>query len=168
MSISHIRRSVLILAGAGGLALAGLFAGRLAAGALPGAGAPGPFGPPRFGRIARELDLTDGQKAQIKEILRAHGTEIEAQWRAGLTARRALHDAIMADPVDEGAIRARAAELSGVEGNGAVLFAQVRAQIFPILSQGQKDKVAQWRGRMRARGDRAVKGLEEFLNDGEK
>lgn len=168
MSISNIRRSVLILAGAGAVALAGLFAGRLAAGALPGDGPPGTFGPHRFGRIARALDLTDGQKAQIKEILRARSSEIEAQWRAGTAARRALHDATMADPIDEAAIRGRAFELSGVEGNGAVLFAQVRAQIFPLLSEDQKQKVAQWRGRMRARGDRAAKGLEEFLNDGEK
>jgi len=166
MSISNIRRSVLILAGAGALALGGLFAGRLAAGALPG-GSPGSFGPPRFGRIARALDLTDDQKTQIKGILKAHATEIEGQWKAGMAARRALHDAIMADPIDEAAIRARAAELSGVEGNGGVLFAQVRAEIFPLLRDEQKEKVAQWRGRMRARGDRAAKGLQDFLNDGE-
>ena len=66
-----------------------------------------------FGRASPgALDLTDDQKAQIKAILRTHATEIEAQMTAGTAARRALHDAIMAAPIDEAAIRARAAELS--------------------------------------------------------
>jgi protein CpxP len=167
MSIQNIRRSVLILAGAGILAVGGLLAGRLAAGAMPSGGPSGHFGPPRFARIARALDLTDGQKAQIKGILKSHASDIEAQLKAGMDARRALHESIMADPIDEGVIRSRAADLARVEGNGAVLFAHVRTEVFPILTDDQKQKVAQFRDRMRQRGDRAAKGFQDFFNDQE-
>jgi Spy/CpxP family protein refolding chaperone len=165
MSIANIRRSILILAGAGALAVAGLFAGRLAAGVMPGGGPGGHFGASRFGHIARMLDLTDAQRAQFKSILRSHGSEIEAQLTAGLAARRALHDAILADPIDEAAIRARAGELSRVEADGAVLFAKVRAELSPLLTDDQKQKVARFREHMRARGDRTVQAFQDFVKE---
>lgn len=164
MSIQNVRRSVLIVAGAGVLAVAGLLAGRVAAG-IPGGAGHGHFGPQRFARIARALDLSGDQTAQIKAILKSHATEIEAQMKAGAEARRALHDAIMADPIDESAIRAQAASLAQVEGNGAVLFARIRAEVFPILSDLQKQKIAQFRQRLRGRADHAAKAFQDFLSD---
>jgi len=168
MSIQQIRRSILMVAAAAVLAAAGLFAGRLLAGAVPGSGPGGRFGPPRFTRIARALDLSDDQKAQVKTILRAHAAEIQAQLKAGQEARRSLHDAILTDPIDEATIRARAADLSRVEGDGAVLYAKVRGEIFPLLRDDQKQKIADFRARMRARGDRNVRSVEDFLSDGDK
>lgn len=164
MSIRNIRRSVLVLAGAGAVALGGLFAGRLAAGAVPAAGSGSRLGLPGFARIARALDLTDDQKAQIRTILWTRATDIQEQMKAGLDARRALHDAILADPIDETAIRARAADLSRVEANGAVLYAHIRAEVFPILTAEQKQKVGELRQRIQARGDRAAKAFQSFLN----
>jgi len=164
MSISKIRRSVLILAGAGLVALGGLLAGRLAAGAIPGEGPHGRFGP-RFARIAKALDLTDDQKTQIKGVLKSHASEIETQIKAGMDSRRALHDSMMVEPPDEAAIRSRAADLARVEGNGAVLFAHVRAEIYPLLTDVQKQKIQDFRSRMQGRADHAVKGFQDFLND---
>jgi len=166
MSIQNIRRSVLLLAGGGVLALAGLFAGRLAAGAIPGT-ASSHYGPPRFGRIAKALDLTDGQRAQIKDILKSHGSDIQSQLKAGMDARRALREAILADPVDEATIRARAADLARVEGDGAILFAHVRAEVYPLLTDAQKQKIVQFRGRVRDHADRAAKSFQDFLSDRE-
>jgi len=165
MSIQNIRRSVLIVAGAGALAVAGLLAGRLAAGVIPGGSGPRHFGPPKLARIARALDLTEDQTSQIKGILRSHAPEIESQMRSGMDARRALRDAILADPIDETAIRAKAADLARVEGDGAVLFARVRAEIFPILTDGQKQKIERFHQRARGRADRAARAFEQFLSD---
>lgn len=171
MSIQQVRRSILIVAGAVVVAAAGLFAGRLLGGAVPTPGPGGRFGPPgppRFSRIARALDLTDDQKTQVKAILRSHAAEIQAQLAAGMDARRSLRDAILADPIDETAIRAKAAELSKIEGDGAVLFAKVRAEVFPLLRDDQKQKIADFHKKMRARGDRAARSFEDFLGDGDK
>jgi Spy/CpxP family protein refolding chaperone len=168
MSIQQIRRSILIVAAAAVLAAAGLFAGRLLAGAVPGSGPGGPrFGPPRFARIAKVLDLSDDQKAQVKTILRSHSAEIQAQLKAGQDARRSLHDAILTDPIDEATIRARAADLSKVEGDGAILYAKVRAEIFPLLRDDQKQKIVDFRAKMRAKGDRSIRSVEDFLSDGD-
>lgn len=165
MSNRNIRRSLLIVAGAGVLAVTGLLAGRLAGGVIPGGGGRGHFGPARLARIARALDLTGDQTAQIKEILKSHATQIQAQLKSGMEARHALRDAILADPIDETAIRARAADLARVEGDGAVLFAHVRAEVFPILTDGQKQRIEQFRQRFRGRADRAAKAFQDFLGD---
>ena len=165
MSISNIRRSVLVLAGAGLIALGGLFAGRLVAGAMPADGAGGHFGPARFAHIAKALDLSDDQKAQVKAILKTHATEIESQMKAGAEYRRALRDAILAEPIDDGIIRSRAADLARVEGNGAVLYAHVRAEIYPLLNDVQKQKVQQFRSKMQARTDHAAKAFQDFIGE---
>jgi Spy/CpxP family protein refolding chaperone len=167
MSIQQIRRSILIVAAAAVVAAAGLFAGRLLAGAVPGSGPGGHFGPPRFARIAKVLDLSDDQKAQVKTILRAHAAEIQAQLKTGQDARRSLHDAILTDPIDEATIRARAADLSKVEGDGALLYAKVRAEIYPLLRDDQKQKIVDFRAKMRAKGDRNVRSVEDFLSEGD-
>lgn len=165
MSIRNLRRSVLAIAGVGVLAAGGLFAGRLLAGALPER-SHDRFAPGIFGRIARSLDLTDEQKTQIKGILRSHAAEIDEQMKVSAEARRALHDEILADPVDEGAIRARAMDLARAQADGAVLVARIRAEVYPILTAGQREKIERYHERVRDYGDRARKAFERFL-DGE-
>jgi len=166
MSTQNIRRSALILAGAVVLAVGGVIAGRVAAGVLPGA-SPGAPGPQRlFSRISRALELTDDQQARAKGILKSHADEIETQLKAVSAARRALFDAMQARPVDEAAIRQRALDLGRVHGDGGVLFAKIRTEIEPILTDDQKTKLDQYREKMRGRGDRAINSFREFLDSG--
>ena len=163
MSIQHIRRSVLVAATVGALAFAGLFAGQLFARG-PGAGfGGGAFGPRMFNHMARALDLTDAQKAQVKGILRSHLTELETQATASSSARVALHDAIHAQPVNEQLIRTKAMELGAVHAEGAVLFAKIRAEILPILTEDQKTKMQTMHERMKQRGQDGAKALENWL-----
>ncbi len=165
MTIQRIRKSV--LAGAGILALAagGLVAGRLSARAFPQR-AHSEFAPRVFARIARALDLSDDQKSQIKAVLKTHAAEIEAQMKASSSARRALHQAVLTQPIDENAIRTAAATLGSVESDGAVLFAKIRTEVEPILTVAQRAKIQQFRERVRDRGDAAVKSFEAFLGSG--
>ena len=162
MSIRQIRRSVLIAAGVVALGLAGLLAGRVSAGAMNAHGR-GDFAFRMFRHMARALDLTDDQKAKIKDVLKAHAAEVEAQMKASGSARRALHQAVLADPIDETAIRAAATALGSVEGNGAVLFAKIRLEVDPILTDVQRGKVRQLRDKARGRADSAVKSFEALL-----
>lgn len=163
MSIQNIRRSVLIAAGIGVLAVAGLFAGRLFAHQMGGRSHGGSMAPRMFGRMVRELDLTDAQQAQIRAILKTHADEIEAHVKLGMDARRALHDAVLTQPTDEAAIRLRAQELGNVHGDGAILFARLRTEVWPILSGDQQQKLAGLHLRMREHGDDALKSLDAFL-----
>jgi len=165
VSIQQIRKSVLVGAGIAVLAAAGLVAGRLSAGVFPGR-AHSDFGCHVFGRIARALDLSDDQKSQIKAILKTHASKIETQIKASASARRAVHDAVLAQPPDEAAIRSAAQKFGQVHADGAVLFAKIHAEIQPILTDEQRAKVQEFRERMRNRGDSAVKSFEAFLGSG--
>jgi Spy/CpxP family protein refolding chaperone len=161
MSIQNIRRSVLIAAGIAVLAVAGLFAGRLAAHQLGGHSAG--MAPHLFHHMSRQLELTEGQDSQIRGILKNHADEIEAHVKAAMEARRALHDAILVQPTDEAAIRQRAVTLGDVHEDGAMLFAKIRGEVWPLLTAEQQQKVATLQTRMRERGDESLKNLDEFL-----
>jgi protein CpxP len=119
-----------------------------------------------FSRMSKALDMTADQQAQVKDILRAHQPEIEAQLTGSRAARQALHAAVAAQPFDEAAIRARAADVGKAQADGAVLFAKIRSQIDPILTPDQKEKVKTLQSRMRARGDNSVTTFRKFLESG--
>ncbi len=167
MSIQEVRKPALVAVGAIALAVAGLLAGRVSADAFPhGARGGGDFAPRVFARIARALDLSDDQKTQIKNVLRSHAAEIEAQMNAAAAARRSLHDAIVAQPADENAIRAQAQVLGGIQGDGAVLFARIRTEIDPILTSDQKQKIQAFRERVRSRSGRAAAAFDAWVKSG--
>lgn len=166
MSIDKIRKSVLVVAGIAVIAAAGLFAGRLSAGAFHGGKTRGDFAQHLFSRMSRALDLTEDQKSRIKDVLRTHADEIKAQMQASATARRALHDAVMAQPTDEGAIRAAAAHVGQTQGDAALLFARVRTEIDPILTPEQKQKIQSFQARVRHPPDAAGRSFDRFLKSG--
>jgi periplasmic protein CpxP/Spy len=109
----------------------------------PHRGGPGGFGGPGgLGPIARELNLTDAQKAQIKQI--------EDSFR---DSTRSLHDQLRAagggpldgltDNFDEAAARAAAQSRASVEVELQVAHARMMSQIYALLTADQKAKVAE-------------------------
>jgi Spy/CpxP family protein refolding chaperone len=163
MSIRQIRNTVAIAVGICLLGVAGIVAGRMSADAIPLRGR-GDFAPRMFARMSRALDLSADQQASIKNVLRNHADEIAAQMTASRTARRALREAVMASPSDEGTIRARADEAGRIQGDGAVLFARIRAELDPILTSDQREKARRFQSHVRDRGDSAAESLKRFLN----
>ncbi len=164
MSIQNVRRSVLIGAALVALAATGIFAGRLVAHQMGGGHYGSPMMAPRlFGHLARQLDLSDTQKGQIREILKGHADEIESHVKSAMDARRALHDAVLVQPTDEPTIRQRAQELGNVHADGALLFARIRSEVWPLLSAEQQQKMALLHSHMREHSDEALKSLDSFL-----
>jgi Spy/CpxP family protein refolding chaperone len=165
MSIDKIRKSILILAAAGAIALGGLFAGRLSARVFrqEQEHAHGDFAPRLFAQVSQALDLTDDQKAKVKDILRSHSDEIKAQMRSWGTARRALREAMMTLPVDENAIRAAADQVGQSQANGALLLARIRGEIDPILTPDQKERLQKFQSRTGHHTERAVQSFDNFL-----
>lgn len=161
MSIQMIRKSVLGVVIAAAILAGGLWAGRLAAAGPFGHGRH--FSPDRiFARMADKLDLSDAQRDQVKDVLRSHKDAIVTNIKAVQEARSGLRAAIEASPTDEGTIRARAAQLGRAEGDAAVLHAQIRAEILPILNDDQKEKLAAFRP-PDGTGDRLSASVQEFL-----
>lgn len=163
MSIQNVRRSVLIGAALVALAVTGIFAGRLVAHQMGGHYGSPMMAPRLFGHLAKQLDLSDTQKGQIREILKNHADEIEAHVKSAIDARRALHDSILVQPTDEPTIRQRAQELGNVHADGALLFARIRSEVWPILSSDQQQKMASLHSHMREHSDEALKSLDAFL-----
>ena len=163
MSIEQIRRSVLIVVAAGAIAVAGLFAGRLSANAIGPHSSRGDFATRVFTRISSSLDLSDDQVGKVKDVLRNHAPEIRVQLQASASAREALHAAMIAQPLDENAVRSAAQQVGATQANGALLFAKIRAEVDPILTAEQKSRIQSFQGKMGQRADKAVQSFDAFL-----
>ncbi len=162
MSAQAIRKSVLASAAAVLILAGGVWAGRMAA---------GPLSTGRhlsvekmFNRVADRLDLSDSQRDQVKGILRTHKDAIVAQLQATQKARQNLRQAISASPMDEAAIRSMAVQLGQTEGDGAVLRAQIRSEVLPILNDEQKQNLETFHQNMQGAGDRFTASFNEFIS----
>jgi Spy/CpxP family protein refolding chaperone len=119
-----------------------------------GRGGPMGFGGPMgmFGFLGPDLNLTDAQKQQIKNIAESHKAEWQAFGERAKAAHQGLAAAINADTIDEGLIRAKHAEVAAVEADMAVAAARARAEIWPILTPEQQAKVREHQNEPRGRG----------------
>ena len=120
----------------------------------PGVGGPGgpggpgmrrPGGPMGFGPGFQMLDLSDDQKAQLKQIAESHRDEFKAasdKVRAAHEGMRALLDA---DAVDESAVRAKGAEIGAADAEVMLLNARVRKESMQILTPEQQAKLKELR-----------------------
>src|SRR5499426_1143610 len=166
--ITKIRKSILVLVATGALVVGGFWAGRLIAGPLWGhLGFPATahFGDiaNHFDHIANVLALSDLQKAQIKRVVRSHGEEILSQIQSQIAMREALGEVIMAGTVDEGLIRQRAEALGRVEVEGALLRARIHSEIWPILNDEQRAKIASFHQMMELKHDKILASVQDFL-----
>lgn len=162
MSVRAIRNSILAAAAAAALLAGGVWTGRLVADPVAGHGQRSVER--IFNHLADRLDLSDSQRSQVREILKSHKSAILALLRARRDAHRALHAAMWASPLDEGAIRAKAEELGRVEGDGAALLAEIRSEIWPVLNDEQKTRVDAFHEHLSHKGDRMIASVEEFLS----
>jgi Spy/CpxP family protein refolding chaperone len=166
--ITKIRKSILVLLAAGALVVGGFWTGRLMAGPLWGhLGFPAA---PHFGQIANHFDqianwlaLSDLQKTDVKRVVKSHREEILSQIQSQIGMRKALGEAIRTGTVDEGLIRQRAEALGSVETEGALLRARIHSEIWPILNEEQRVKVASLHQMMELRHDEILGSVQDFL-----
>ena len=109
----------------------------------------GGFGGPM--RVLRQLDLSDEQRAQVRQVLESHREELRAVGQKLRAARRAQAEAATAAQFDEQAVRTRAAELAAVSADAAVLRARVHSEVFAVLTPDQQAKAAQLKAQREAR-----------------
>ena len=99
----------------------------------------------------KKLDLTDGQRASVKQIVR----NSFAQNKDQREALRQQREAFRSMTPDQVGYQAAAARLGQAEGNATELRVQqkanVRAQIYAVLTPAQKAKMATMRAEKQAR-----------------
>lgn len=105
-------------------------------------GGPGePYGlGPRAARMAEHLELSDGQRQELEELMAERHAAGADSWRALAAARRALADQVRAESFDEAAIRAAAAELAALEADLAVARARHAQRLREILTPEQLER----------------------------
>lgn len=150
MRLSKLKAFYGALALAGALLLTGIGYAGFAQGGPPGGfGGRGPRGErggrgPRGGHVPflRDLNLTDAQKAQIKQIT----DNAEASTKELRQRMDALHESEMNGLTDgtfnEAAVRAAAQERANVQVELEVARARMTSQIFAVLTPEQKTQVA--------------------------
>ena len=98
----------------------------------------GPGGRGDVGLPLRQLNLSDAQRQQIRDLVQLRlqaGKDVQDRLR---TARDAMRQATEALPMNEGAIRAAAQTLSLAEADAAVQQARVRDEVFALLTPDQQ------------------------------
>jgi protein CpxP len=108
---------------------------------------PGGFGLPGL----RQLDLSDAQKEQIRNIHESHRDEARQIAERTQAAQRELNVAAEGTVVDEANIRAKANALAAVIADGTIHRAKVNAEIFNVLTSEQQQKLEAFRAQMQER-----------------
>lgn len=109
----------------------------------PGAGAgpnrPGPGGPARPMDIGRILN--DEQREEFRNAMQGNREKMRAIEEKSARLRREIEEAVMAETLDEKAIRDRTRELSDLEAERILLRARAIAKIRPSLTPEQLQKM---------------------------
>ena len=146
------RHLALVSVLAGGLATAGMAA---APGGAPGMGwlksraADTPLGRLITGSVGRflvmrsELNLTDQQRNQIREVLVSHRAQIVETVKSVHGKRLALRDAVLQGQ-SEDQVRAAAGELGTAIADASVKAVKLRNQVAPILTEPQQKLIGQF------------------------
>ncbi len=121
------------------------------------------FGRMMHRRVLRHLDLTDEQRAQIKEVLRAQREGMREQRQSVEERRRALHEAIRSG-AEEWELRDKASDLGVATGDLAVTRAAVHSQMQAILTDEQRQKAEGLRTKVHERmNERRERKRERML-----
>jgi Spy/CpxP family protein refolding chaperone len=105
----------------------------------------------RLERLGYQLDLTEAQKARIREIFaerRSEGTTEAA--RKARTARQELRVLARDPAADEASIRDAASRLADAERELAMERQRTYAEVYKILTPEQQEKMKELRSRRRA------------------
>jgi Spy/CpxP family protein refolding chaperone len=133
-----------------------------------GFGGPGGFGRGGFGgplATLRQLDLSDEQRARIREVMASHRDELRAVGEKLRAARRAQHEAGTAAQFDEQAVRAKAADVAAVAADAAVLRARVHSEVFAVLTPEQQAKAAELQAQRQARREQRRERVRERVKE---
>ena len=112
----------------------------------------------RMGMALRGLDLTDEQKAKVKEIMEANKTTFEPTMQSMKENRAKLHDLSKDGTFDQAQVEALAKEQGNLVARSIVQKESVKAQVFAILTDEQKAKAAE----MRTKFGERMKGHKGF------
>jgi len=93
--------------------------------------------------LRSDLDLTQEQRQQIREVLGSHRVQIVQTVKSLHDKRTVLRDAVLQGQSDD-QIRTAAGDLGTAIAEAAVKAAKLRSQIAPILTETQRQRIGQF------------------------
>jgi periplasmic protein CpxP/Spy len=146
------RYSTSLVAGATLLFVAVLGTGVYAQG--DGQGRRGPFGPRHgmrgFPGLA-QLDLTEAQRTQVREIVQRYQSQRREAGQHLRDAHQAQRAAVETIPVNEGLIRSTTQTLANAQTDMALLQARIHSDVWAVLTPEQQEKAKQLRAQRESR-----------------
>jgi Spy/CpxP family protein refolding chaperone len=104
-----------------------------------------------MGRVARELNLTDQQKVEIKAIIEAERPRVEPLVRQLAATRRELREATANGQFDEAQVGALASRQGQTLAQLIVEKERVKSQVYGVLTPEQRAKAAEIINRIESR-----------------
>jgi Spy/CpxP family protein refolding chaperone len=99
------------------------------------------FGGHMMGFLARKLDLTDAQQAQVKEIMAKEKPAFHPLMLQMAQNRQQMRQLVMSTAFDEGKARELATQQTQTVTDLTVQRARVESELFQILTPDQKTKL---------------------------
>jgi periplasmic protein CpxP/Spy len=116
-------------------------------------------------RIADKLNLTADQRTQIKAILVADKDTLAPLLSTLHDARKNLRSAIRASDANEASVRAASAKVAAAEADLAVERMKLYGKIAPILTDAQRQQLADLQQRADEFVDNAIASIGSGLGD---
>ncbi|MCC7493548.1 MAG: periplasmic heavy metal sensor [Fimbriimonadaceae bacterium] len=105
---------------------------------------------PKLLRLKREMGMQPEQWTKIKAVLRQHDAELRTAGRAVAQRHQVVSAAVRQEPLDEPAVRRAVAEMNTAVADLAILRARLRAEIKPLLTPAQQQKLETFRTEVEA------------------
>ncbi|MEW6129047.1 MAG: Spy/CpxP family protein refolding chaperone [Acidobacteriota bacterium] len=111
------------------------------------------------GFMFKQLDLTDAQKEQIKQIRESHRATIKSLREQVHTAMREVHQANQGSAFDEAAVSQKLAQIAPLQAKLMAEEYKIRQETLAVLTAEQKAKMEQLREQFKSR--RAERGAKK-------
>jgi periplasmic protein CpxP/Spy len=129
------------------------------------AGGPGGRGPlAGLGMPLRELQLTDAQKEQVRQIRSRHDAQMRDAMTRLETARRAQQKAVETVPADEAQITSLTQDMVQAEVDVAIQASRLNSEIWTLLTPDQQSQVKKLREERQARAGQWRENRQERRN----
>ena len=99
------------------------------------------FGGPMMGFYGRKLDLTDAQRAQVKDIMTKEKPSIQPMILQMAQGHLQLQQLVMSGTFDEAKVRALAAQQTQNMTELTVQKARIASELYQVLTPDQKTKL---------------------------
>jgi Spy/CpxP family protein refolding chaperone len=119
------------------------------------------FGGHIMGRMAKQLNLTDDQKTQIKGIVAAEKPTVQPLFEQLKANRQALKAATANGQFDESQVRQLASQQAQTVASLIVEKERVKAKIYGVLTPEQRTKAEQMRTKFESRMKERSQGHEK-------